>query len=66
MMVTVKAAEKDSLAKKQAEHQDSLRKKKAEYQTPKLREYGSVAKLTLKPGTRTDGQSGNPGDKGSG
>lgn len=36
-----------------------------EYQSPRLREYGSVSKLTLKPGTRTDGTAGTKGDRGN-
>lgn len=39
---------------------------KDSYETPCLIEHGSVAKMTGKPSTRSDGSMGSLGDKGQG
>jgi len=39
---------------------------KKPYEEPKVVDYGKVADLTKKPGTRTDGPGGVKGDKGMG
>ena len=45
---------------------EGLRSEKERYEAPRLIEYGSVAKLTGKPGTRGDGSVGTKGNKGMG
>ena len=39
---------------------------KKPYQEPKVIDYGKVAELTKKPGSRGDGQPGTKGDRGNG
>jgi hypothetical protein len=39
---------------------------KKPYQAPKVIDYGKIAQLTKKPGSRTDGMSGTMGNKGIG
>ena len=39
---------------------------KKEYTQPKVTDYGRIADLTKKPGTRGDGSPGTKGDKGMG
>ena len=39
---------------------------KKPYQEPKVIDYGKVAELTKKPGSRGDGSPGTKGDKGMG
>jgi hypothetical protein len=39
---------------------------KKSYQEPKVIDYGKVADLTKKPGSRTDGSPGTMGNKGHG
>jgi hypothetical protein len=39
---------------------------KKPYQEPKVIDYGKVADLTKKPGTRADGPGGSKGNKGMG
>lgn len=39
---------------------------KKPYHKPKVADYGKVADLTKKPGTRGDGAPGTKGDKGMG
>ena len=39
---------------------------KKPYQTPQAVDYGKIADLTKKPGSRSDGQPGSKGHKGVG
>ena len=44
----------------------SIKPIKEEYRTPQIIDYGKIADLTKKPGSRSDGSPGTKGNKGFG